>query len=157
MHAAVVTTSDAPPASREFPTPAPQAPDEMVVKVIASGLHPRVRSQADGSHYTSSGELPLVPGIDGVGRAPDGALRYFVLPDTTMGAMAEQTVIDQRRSIALPEGADPLLVAAAVNPVMSSWVALRQRIDFEPGQSVLILGATGSSGQLAGPVAHPLR
>ena len=73
----------------------------MVVDVIASGLHPRVRSQADGSHYTSSGELPLVPGIDGVGRAPDGTLRYFVLPDTTMGAMAEQTVIDRRRSIAL--------------------------------------------------------
>ena len=101
MHAAVVTTFDAPPAYRELPNPAPQAPDEMVVKVIASGLHPRVRSQADGSHYTSSGELPLVPGIDGVGRAPDGTLRYFVLPDTTMGAMAEQTVIDPRRSIAL--------------------------------------------------------
>jgi hypothetical protein len=42
----------------------------------------------DGSHYTSTDELPLVPGIDGVGRAPDGTLRYFVLPDTTMGSMA---------------------------------------------------------------------
>jgi NADPH:quinone reductase-like Zn-dependent oxidoreductase len=100
MHAAVVTTFDAPPAYREFPNPTPQTPDDMVVDVIASGLHPRVRSQADGSHYTSSGELPLVPGIDGVGRAPDGTRRYFVLPDTTMGAMAQQTVIDQRRSIA---------------------------------------------------------
>src|SRR6201999_2448651 len=109
------------------PAPVPAGDDDMVGDVIAAGLHPRVRSQADGSHYTSSGELPLVPGIDGVGRAPDGTLHYFVLPDTTAGAMAEQTVIDQRRSIALPEGADPLLVAAAVNPVMSSWVALRQR------------------------------
>ena len=68
-----------------------------------SGLHPRVRSQANGSHYTSSAELPLVPGVDGVGRAPDGTLRYFVLPDTVMGAMAEQTVIDLRRSVVLPE------------------------------------------------------
>lgn len=56
-----------------------------------------------------------------MGRAPDGTLRYFVLPDTTMGAMAEQTVIDQRRSVALPDGTDPILLAAAVNPVMSSW------------------------------------
>src|ERR1700753_2195255 len=119
MHAAVVTTSDAPPASREFPTPAPQAPDEVVVDVIASGLHPRVRSQADGSHYTSSGALPLVPGIDGGGRAPDGTMRYFVLPDTTMGAMAEQTVIDQRRSVVLPDGTDPILVAAARTPCLS--------------------------------------
>src|SRR6201992_617096 len=157
MHAAVVTTSDAPPASREFPTPAPQAPDEMVVKVIASGLHPRVRAQADGSHYTSTDELPLVPGIDGVGRAPDGSLRYFVLPDTTMGAMAEQTVVDLRRSIVLPSDADPVAVAAAMNPAMSSWLALRRRISFQPGQRVLVLGATGSAGRLAVQVARYLR
>jgi NADPH:quinone reductase-like Zn-dependent oxidoreductase len=156
MHAAVVTTFDRPPAYGEFPSPTPQTDDEVVVDVIASGLHPRVRSQADGSHYTSSGALPLVPGIDGVGRAPDGTIRYFVLPDTTMGAMAEQTVIDQRRSVALPDGTDPILVAAAMNPVMSSWIALRRRIDFEPGQTVLILGATGSSGRIAVQVAKHL-
>jgi NADPH:quinone reductase-like Zn-dependent oxidoreductase len=156
MYAAVVSSFDKPPAYREIPSPVPQTDDELVVDVVASGLHRRVRSQADGSHYTSSGELPLVPGIDGVGRAADGTLRYFVLPDTTMGAMAEQTVIDQRRSLVLPDGADPILVAAAMNPVMSSWIALRQRIDFEPGQSVLILGATGSSGRLAVQVAKRL-
>jgi NADPH:quinone reductase-like Zn-dependent oxidoreductase len=156
VHAAVVTTFDRPPSYREFPSPTPQTTDEVVVDVIASGLHPRVRSQADGSHYTSTGALPLVPGIDGVGRAPDGTIRYFVLPDTTMGAMAEQTVIDQRRSVVLPDGTDPVLVAAAMNPVMSSWVALRRRIDFEPGQTVLILGATGSSGRMAVQVAKRL-
>jgi NADPH:quinone reductase-like Zn-dependent oxidoreductase len=156
MYAAVVSSFDKPPAYREIPSPVPQTDDELVVDVVASGLHRRVRSQADGSHYTSSGELPLVPGIDGVGRASDGTLRYFVLPDTTMGAMAEQTVIDQRSSLVLPDGADPILVAAAMNPVMSSWVALRRRIDFEPGQSVLILGATGSSGRMAVQVAKRL-
>jgi NADPH:quinone reductase-like Zn-dependent oxidoreductase len=123
MYAAVVTSFDKPPAYREIPSPIPQTDDELVVDVVASGLHRRVRSQADGSHYTSSGELPLVLGIDGVGRASDGTLRYFVLPDTTMGAMAEQTVIDQRSSLVLPDGADPILVAAAMNPVMSSWIA----------------------------------
>jgi NADPH:quinone reductase-like Zn-dependent oxidoreductase len=156
MHAAVVTTFDSPPAYREFPTPRAQKPDEVLVDVLAAGLHPRVRSQADGSHYTSTGELPLVPGIDGVGRGPDGTLRYFVLPDTAMGAMAEQTVIELRRSIALPEGVDPVVVAAAVNPVMSSWIALRRRIEFEAGQSVLVLGATGSSGRMAVQVAKHL-
>src|ERR1700722_10615215 len=156
MYAAVVTSFDKPPAYREFPDPVARSDDEIVVAVVASGLHRRVRSQADGSHYTSSGELPLVPGIDGVGRAPDGTLRYFVLPDTTMGAMAERTVIDLRRAVVLPDGADPILVAAAMNPAMSSCVALRQRIDFEPGQSVLILGATGSSGRMAVQVAKRL-
>lgn len=153
MHAAVVTAFDAPPTYREIPAPTPQTRDEIVVDVVAAGLHPRVRSQANGSHYTSSGELPLVPGIDGVGRAADGALRYFVLPDTTVGAMAEQTVTDERRSVTLPHDADPVLVAAAMNPVMSSWLALRRRIHFEPGQTVLVLGATGSSGRMAVQVA----
>jgi NADPH:quinone reductase-like Zn-dependent oxidoreductase len=128
----------------------------MVIDVIAAGLHPRVRSQADGSHYTSTGELPLVPGIDGVGRGADGRLRYFVLPDTRLGAMAEQTVIDTRRSIVLPEDADPITVAAVMNPAMSSWVALRRRVPFQAGQNVLVLGATGNAGQMAVQVARRL-
>ena len=127
--------------------------DDMVIDVIAAGLHPRVRSQADGSHYTSTGELPLVPGIDGVGRGADGLLRYFILPGARVGAMAEQTVIDIRRSIVLPADSDPVAVAAAMNPAMSSWVALRQRVQFQAGQNVLVLGATGNAGQLAVQIA----
>lgn len=153
MHAAVVTAFGAAPCYREFPAPVPTGDGEMLIDVLAAGLHPRVRSQAAGSHYTRTDELPLVPGIDGVGRGPDGLLRYFVLPDTTMGAMAEQTVIDVRRSVVLDDAIDPVAVAAAMNPAMSSWVALRQRITFQAGQDVLVLGATGNSGQLAVQIA----
>jgi NADPH:quinone reductase-like Zn-dependent oxidoreductase len=39
---------------------------------------------------------------------------------------------------------------------MSSWVALHQRVTFTPGQSVLVLGATGSAGQLAIQIAKHL-
>jgi NADPH:quinone reductase-like Zn-dependent oxidoreductase len=156
MRAAVVSSFDTPPSYRDFPTPTPQAPDQVLVDVIAAGLHPRVRSQADGSHYTSSGKLPLVPGIDGVGRAPDGSLRYFILPETPMGAMAEQTVIDLRHSVVLPEDSDPVLIAAAMNPAMSSWVALRRRVTFHPGQKVLVLAATGNAGRMAVQVAKHL-
>jgi NADPH:quinone reductase-like Zn-dependent oxidoreductase len=156
MHAAVVTSFDAPPSYREFTVPTPHGADEVLVDVVASGLHRRVRSQADGSHYTSTGELPLIPGVDGVARLPDGSLRYFALGDTLFGAMAEQTVIDLRRSFELPEGVDPTQVAAAMNPALSSWVALKRRTDFVSGQSVLVLGATGSSGQMAVQVAKLL-
>jgi NADPH:quinone reductase-like Zn-dependent oxidoreductase len=156
MYAAVVTTFDAPPSYQEFPAPIPDGADQVLVDVVASGLHRRVRSQADGSHYASTGALPLVPGVDGVGRLPDGTLRYFALRDTTSGAMAEQTVIDLRQSFELPSGSDPVQMAAAMNPAMSSWVALRRRIDFQPGQAVLVLGATGNSGQMAVQVAKQL-
>jgi NADPH:quinone reductase-like Zn-dependent oxidoreductase len=156
MRAAVVASFDTPPTCQPFFTPTPQGPDEVLVDVLAAGLHPRVRSQADGSHYTSAGQLPLVPGIDGVGRAPDGTLRYFILPDTTMGSMAERTVVDLRRSILLPEGSDAALIAASMNPAMSSWVALRRRMNFVPGQRVLVLGATGNAGRMAVQVAKRL-
>ncbi len=70
--------------------------------------------------------------------------------------MAERTAVDVRRSVRLPKGADPVAVAAIMNPAMSSWVALRRRIAFRRGGSVLVLGATGSAGRLAIPVARRL-
>ncbi|GAA1836235.1 zinc-binding alcohol dehydrogenase family protein [Pseudonocardia ailaonensis] len=156
MHAALVSAFDRPPRYAEVPEPVAQGPHELVVEVVAAGLHPRVRSQADGSHYTSTGVLPLVPGVDGVGRDPDGTLRYFVLPDTPQGSLAERTVIDSRRSVVLPSDVDPVAVAAAMNPAMSSWVALRRRITVPDGASVLVLGATGSAGRMAVPIARRL-
>ena len=155
MHAAVVDSFDRPPAYRELPDPAPTA-DTVLVDVLASAVHPRVRSQAAGSHYASTDELPLVPGIDGVGRGPDGALRYFLLPDTTLGAMAERTLVDPRRSIVLPDDVDPVRIAAAMNPAMSSWVALRRRITLPEHARVLVLGATGSAGRMAVQIAKHL-
>jgi NADPH:quinone reductase-like Zn-dependent oxidoreductase len=156
MHAAVVRQFDHAPRYEDFAPPVASGEDEEIVRVLASGLHPRVRSQATGSHYTSTGELPLIPGIDGVARRSDGSLVYFILPDTVYGALAQYTVIDARRSIPLPNDADPILLAAAMNPGMSSWVALQQRIRFTTGESVLILGATGSAGQLAIQIAKHL-
>jgi NADPH:quinone reductase-like Zn-dependent oxidoreductase len=156
VHAAVVRSFGTPPRYESLDTPQPSGGHDAAVRVLAAGLHPRVRSQADNSHYTSTGDLPLIPGIDGVGRLPGGQLAYFVLPDTTIGSMAEQTVIDSRRSVELPQDADPVLIAAAMNPAMSSWIALRRRISFRPGQKVMILGATGSAGQLAVQIARHL-
>ncbi len=153
MHAAVVTSFAEPPHYQSFDDPVAQGDHQEVVTVLAAGLHPRVRSGADGSHYTSTGELPLIPGVDGVGQIAGGELVYFVLLDTRWGSMAEQTVIDRRRSVMLDPDVDVVAIAAAMNPAMSSWVALRRRVDFSPGQSVLVLGATGNAGQMAVQVA----
>ena len=153
MKAAVVSAFDQPPHYQDFPDPVAAQRDELVVDVVAAALHPRVRSQANGSHYTSTGQLPLVPGIDAVVRDAKGTLYYALLDDTTLGTMAQRTIIEKDRSVALPKHADPVAVAAAINPVMSSWVALRHRIHFKRGSSVLILGATGSAGRMAIQVA----
>ena len=155
MRAAVVSSFDRAPECRDVDEPV-AGPGQVVVDVEAAALSRRVLSQADGSHYTSSDALPLVPGIDGVGRDPEGRLRYFVQSDTALGSMAARTVVDLRRSVELPEDADPVLVAATMNPAMSSWLALRRRTTFTAGAKVLVLGATGSAGQVAVQVARDL-
>ena len=155
MNAAVVTRFGEPPHYQPFDLPAPAA-GEVLAEILAAGLHPRVRSGAAGSHYTSSGTLPMIPGIDGVGRLPDGKLVYFASDNDVLGTMADKALIDPRRSVELPAGADIARVAAAMNPAMSSWVALRRRVALQPGQSVLILGATGNAGTMAVQVAKLL-
>ncbi len=153
MHAAVIRSFDAPPRYETFQTPEPSGEHEIAVDVLAAGLHPRVRSGASGSHYTSTDALPLIPGVDGVGRSEDGQLLYFVASDGAFGTMAEWTVIDRRRAVVLDDDADVPAIAAAMNPGMSSWVALRKRISFKAGQKVLVLGATGNAGQMAVQIA----
>ncbi|HWD61853.1 MAG TPA: zinc-binding alcohol dehydrogenase family protein [Humibacter sp.] len=156
MHAAVVTSFDEPPHYLETEVPVPHGEHEVLADVLAVGLHPRVRSGASGAHYTSSGTLPMIPGVDGVARLRNGETVYFVADDDTSGSLAERVVIDVRRSIRLPEGTDVARVAASMNPAMSSWVALRRRVQLAPGASVLVLGATGSAGTAAVQVAKRL-
>src|ERR1700735_2706841 len=156
MHAAVVRSFDQPPRYEAYDTPRPSGAEETLADVLAVGLHPRVRSGAAARHSTSTGTLPMIPGIDGVGRLPDGGLVYFAVPDDVWGSMAEQAVVDPRRTVPLPDGADVAKVAAAMNPAMSAWVALRRRVPLQPGQSVLVLGATGNAGTMAVQVASRL-
>ncbi len=156
MHAAVVTSFDEPPQYQEFEIPTPAGDDQELVSVLAAGLHPRVRTGASGRHYTSTDELPMIPGIDGVGQLPDGRRIYFVGDDGFPGTMAERAVVDMRRTVPLPDDANVQLLAAAINPAMSSWVSLRRRVPIEAGQSVLVLGATGNAGTMAVQVARRL-
>ena len=73
MNAAVVTSFDEPPHYQQFEAPEPTTDEEMLVDVLAVGLHPRVRTGAAGAHYTSTRTLPMIPGIDAVGRRAETA------------------------------------------------------------------------------------
>lgn len=155
IKAAVVTDFARPPRYEQSALPTPTDTEE-IVEVLAAGLHPCVRSGASGAHYTSTGRLPLIPGIDGVGRRTDGSLVYFALDDDQIGSMATRTIVDTRRIITLAHDADPIRIAAAMNPAMSSWVALRRRASLPQGASVLVLGATGNAGAMAVQIAKLL-
>jgi NADPH:quinone reductase-like Zn-dependent oxidoreductase len=54
----------------------------------------------------------------------------------------------------LPDDLDDVAAAALANPGMSSWAAFRERAHLKPGETVLVNGATGASGQLAVQIAR---
>ena len=155
MRAAVVNSYSAPPRFGSFAEPV-AGDGEALVMVSAAGLHPLVRALASGSHYGSSGALPFVAGVDGVGRLPDGKRTFFMLPRSPFGSFAERTVAASSTCLPLPDGLDDATAAGTANPGMSSWVALKARAHLVAGESVLILGATGSAGQLAIQIAKRL-
>ena len=102
MNAAVVTSFAEPPHYQRFEVPRPRSAEEVLVDVLAVGLHPRVRSGAAGAHYTSTGTLPMISGVDAVGQRPDGSRVYFVAADDVTGTMADRALADPRRSMARP-------------------------------------------------------
>lgn len=150
MQAAVVTTPGQAPKYQSFPDPVAEE-GEALVRVRAAGLHPIVKSLASGAHYASAGagQGPAVPGVDGVGILDDGSRVFFGLARKPWGTMAERAAAPRRMCIPLPDGLSDVEAAAIANPGMSSWVMLKERARLIPGETVLVLGATGVAGQLA--------
>jgi NADPH:quinone reductase-like Zn-dependent oxidoreductase len=155
MNAAVVHSFNAPPRFTTFAEPV-AAEGERLVNVTAAGLHPIVKTLAKGTHYGSSGELPFIAGVDGVGKLDDGTRVFFGISRSPFGTFSERALAASWMCLPLPDGIDDVTVAGIANPAMSSWAALTARAKFVAGESVLILGATGVAGQLAIQVAKRL-
>jgi NADPH:quinone reductase-like Zn-dependent oxidoreductase len=155
MNAAVVSAFDRPPRYTTFVDPV-AAEGEKLVNVSAAGLHPIVKALAKGTHYGSSGELPFIAGVDGVGKLEDGTRVYFGIARSPFGTFAERALAASWMCLPLPEAVDDVTAAGIANPAMSSWAALTARAKFIAGESVLIVGATGVAGQLAVQVAKRL-
>ena len=155
MKAAVVNVLGQAPQYQDFPEP--KAEDgEVLINVRAAGLHPIVKALASGSHYAGKGEVPAVPGVDGVGTLEDGSRVYFTFARKPWGSMCERTVAPRGRCLPLQDNIDDVQAAAIANPGMSAWLSINDRAGLVKGESVLILGATGVAGQLAIQVARHL-
>lgn len=155
MKAAVLYTLGDAPRCEDFPEPTPNK-DEALVRVRAASLKNSDKMMADGSHYDSLRQLPAVVGLDGVGVLEDGTRVCWGAPRPPNRTMAETTVVPRALCLPAPDAVDDLTAAALPNPAMSSWPALAWRAKLQPGEMVLILGATGVAGRLAVQVARHL-
>jgi NADPH:quinone reductase-like Zn-dependent oxidoreductase len=148
MKAAVVMGQGVIPVYGDFPEPIAGEGTE-IITVSASALSQFSKSRSTGSHYASEGAFPLVAGADGVGRTADGRRVYFAMPESPFGALAEKCLVRPRLLVSLPEEMDDVTAAAIANPGMSAWAALVERAQLQPGETVLVNGATGAAGKLA--------
>jgi NADPH:quinone reductase-like Zn-dependent oxidoreductase len=155
MKAAVLRELGKPPRFEEFAEPT-AGKDEVVVRVRAASLKAIDRQLASGSHYASPRELPVICGTDGVGELEDGSRVFFGGPRRPYGAMAERAVAPRAFCFAVPAEIDDDTAAALPNPGVSAWLSLTHRARFAAGETVLILGATGVTGQLAVQIAKLL-
>jgi len=153
IRAAVVEAFDRPPRCTTVPAPVPGDGQELV-DVLAVGIHPVTRGVAAGRHYAAPAAPPFVAGTDAVVRRRDGSLAVLAVPGS--GTLAERLAVDPRTLVPVPDDASPAVVAATVNPALSSWVALTARVGFRPGQSLLVVGATGNAGSAAVKVGAAL-
>jgi len=155
MRAAVLRELGKPPRVEEFPEPTP-GEGEVLVHVTAAALKPVDRQMASGKHYASPRELPIVCGVDGAGRVDGVGRVFFGGPRRPYGSMAERTVVRKAQCFPVPDTVDDDTAAAIINPGVSAWLSLKHAAKLTPGETVLILGATGVTGKLAVQIARLL-
>jgi NADPH:quinone reductase-like Zn-dependent oxidoreductase len=141
MKAAIIVGAGKTPIYGDFTEPVARIGEE-IITVSASALSHFSKSRSSGSHYSSDGGFPTVAGADGVGRAADGRRVYFALPEAPYGALAEKSLVRSERCVPVPDGLDDITAAAIANPGMSAWAGLVERARLQPGETVLVHGAT---------------
>ncbi|WP_432876137.1 quinone oxidoreductase family protein [Kribbella sp. CA-245084] len=156
MKAAVLHEVGGVPRFEEFPDPVP-AEGEVVIEVLAAAVENVDKAIAAGKHYASGkylSTMPMIPVFDGIGRLPDGTVVGFGNVRSPYGALAEKTVVPEGAYAPIPDGIDP-----AVATVMASAITaltMKTAAGLQPGETVLVQGATGVAGRLAIQVARLL-
>jgi NADPH:quinone reductase-like Zn-dependent oxidoreductase len=138
---------------------------QVTVRVTAAPINPLDLLCATGNSYFGAPALPYVPGAQGVGvieevgtlaDAPHGALaagqRVWFSGSAGMapgdGSMAELCVVGQDAVLPLRDGVSDDLAAVLGLSAIAAWMALSWRGGLRPGEHVLVLGASGTVGQV---------
>lgn len=164
MAAAVIHTHNVPPTHQRRPVPNRGA-GQALVRVTAAPISPLDLLCATGTSYFGPPALPYVPGAQGVGRVVEGerltsGQRIWFTSNAGMmpgdGTMAEYCVIEEGAALALPDDVEDDLVAALGLSAIAAWMALTWRGRLQPGEQVLVLGASGAVGHVAVQAARIL-
>jgi NADPH:quinone reductase-like Zn-dependent oxidoreductase len=158
MKAAVLHRFGKAPRYEDFADPTP-GQDEIVIQVKAVPLENIDRAMAKGTHFASHQFLPRLPAIlgsDGIGQTEDRRLIGFGGMRPPYGSMAERAVIPSAYQVPVPDGVDAVTAASVPSSTLAALFPLKWGAKLQPGETVLVNGATGFAGKLAIQVAKLL-
>ncbi len=128
---------------------------QVKIKVKAAGLNFPDTLIIEGK-YQIKPELPFSPGGEMAGEViavGEGVTRYQpgqrVMGLTGYGAFAEEILAPESNLIPVPDGMDDHTAAAFSMVYGTSYHALKQRANIQPGETLLVLGASGGVGLAA--------
>ncbi len=144
----------------EVPDPRP-GKGEVLVRVRAAGVNPVETYLRAGTHYRLS-SFPWTPGTDGAGVVEDlGEGVDSVKPGDRVytagslsGTYAEKVLCRASQVHPLPSQVSFPQGAAVHVPYATAWRALFHRARAEPGETVLVHGASGGVGLAAVQIAR---
>lgn len=152
MKAAVMYQKGELPQYVDFPEPTVQHEEEVLVTVKAVAIKHFDKGTASGKHYSSEAlkENGRVIGGDGVCLLEDGTRVYGM---AVSGMLAEKATIHKDRIVKLPAALSDADAAALPNAVIGAAMGLKFKAEIQPGDVVLINGATGFTGRVAVQIA----
>src|SRR6201986_2313221 len=148
MRAAVVRRSGTAPAVDQFADPQPGQGVE-VATLVAAALNPLDIAIVNDQTPFRRLEPPYIAGYEAVVQLGDGTRCYLGGPPAPYGTLAELVPVPDSAGFPVPAGLDPGLAAALGVAGLAGWGALDYRGRLQAGETVLVLGAGGSAGQLA--------
>ncbi|HEX8068062.1 MAG TPA: zinc-binding dehydrogenase [Thermoleophilaceae bacterium] len=127
----------------ELPDPEP-GDGGVLLDVSAAGVNYADTHQAENS-YLAEATLPLVPGAEAVGTAPDGRRVVALLA----GGYAEKAVASPAAMWEVPDGVSDGQALALVLQGTTAWHVLRTSAALREGETVVVHAAAGGVGTLA--------
>jgi NADPH:quinone reductase len=141
----------------DLPLPQP-GEDELLVRVSRSGINFADTHQRENS-YLAKFELPLIPGTEVAGVVERAAGGFSdgqrVVAMTGTGGYAEYAVAPASQAFAIPDGVDDGVALALLVQGLTAWHLYRTSANLRPGESVVVIAASGGVGNLAVQLAKP--
>jgi len=128
----------------DLPEPAP-AGSQVLLDVSAIGINYADTHQTENS-YLSTQKLPLIPGMEVVGKMPDGS-RVLALAAT--GGYCQKTLVNPKTVIALPDKVSDGQALAMMVQGSTAHMILKKMGQIKAGESVVIHAGAGGVGSVA--------